>query len=291
MYKENEKINIILTKEMAKQLNALSKLGFNNPIDMITSLVFESKEYDNFKKLKGNRETSNSNVTSKIKLLEKNGFKSSSPILINQEGEILDGQHRTEASKSLGIPLKFTVDYNINKDTAIKEIIDLNNSSKKWQSIDYVNAYAEKGNKEYKLLKQCLESNNINLSKFAILYQGHQCPAFLRQLPNGDFKFEVKKAEYAIKTFLEIKELEDLVPSNYKSLIRMEKFANSFYLLKQDKSFDFEILKKQFNNLYFDKLSRGKDITYSLFLVYNYNRRTKKAIFDPITNSSANKII
>lgn len=64
-YKAGEKYNVTLNREMAAQLNALQELGFNENNCVLTSLVFQTAEYDKLNKLLGNRTIKKTNVKAK----------------------------------------------------------------------------------------------------------------------------------------------------------------------------------------------------------------------------------
>ena len=56
-----------------------------------------------FKKIKGNRIVNKSNLNAIITSMEQQQLVS--PIMINEKFEIIDGQHRFEACKELGLPV------------------------------------------------------------------------------------------------------------------------------------------------------------------------------------------
>ena len=89
-YKEGDRCKINLTKEMADQLNLLEELGFTPQNCKVASFTFESKQYDLLTKLLGNRTVVDKNVDHKKELLEKNGFKSTNPVIINKDGQMID---------------------------------------------------------------------------------------------------------------------------------------------------------------------------------------------------------
>lgn len=115
--------------------------------DKIAMNVFYTKDYTKFKHLDGNRN---------IVLPHLNRLKSSiekkylfSPILINEKHEIIDGQHRFEICKELGLPIY----YIMKKGYSLNEVQILNSNLRNWSNEDYMNGYIELGLHDYELFK------------------------------------------------------------------------------------------------------------------------------------------
>lgn len=109
----------------------------------IVSRIYQSKDYGIFKQLNGNRIVDRLHVTRlKESFQEKYLI---SPILVNENYQIIDGQHRFEAAKELNYPVYFFfVD-----GYRLPEVQILNTHSKNWHKIDYLNAYCDLGNETY----------------------------------------------------------------------------------------------------------------------------------------------
>lgn len=105
--------------------------------------VYSTTDYNLFKSLKGNR------VVNKLHIRRlRESFKSNyllSPIIVNEHYEIIDGQHRFEAAKELGLP----VNYIVCGGYSLREVQVLNTNMKNWKSEDYLNAYCDLGYPEY----------------------------------------------------------------------------------------------------------------------------------------------
>jgi hypothetical protein len=109
----------------------------------VVNQVNQTNDYEMFKTLEGNRHVNKLHVNRL-----KESFKTAyllSPILINQRNEIIDGQHRFEAAKSLSLP----VNYIICNDYGLKEVQILNTNMKNWKKEDYLNAYCDLKHPEY----------------------------------------------------------------------------------------------------------------------------------------------
>lgn len=118
----------------------------DNPDVKIVDCIYETKNYDIFKKMPGNRDVTKINYLKKS--MKENGFMNC-PIIVNEDMEVSDGQHRLEAAKALGIPVKFV----IQKYVELKETITLNTGQKNWTTKDFLSSIAL-NNKDFKRFEQ-----------------------------------------------------------------------------------------------------------------------------------------
>lgn len=275
-YIAGDKCQICLSKEMAAQLNLLEELGFTPDTCKITSFVFESKEYDLLTKLLGNRTITLKNVDNKKELLEKNGFKSTNPVIVNTDGQIIDGQHRRLASEQLGIEYKFTIDVSTDVKDSLQTTIELNNSGKPWTTTDYINAFAENGNEEYKKLIKLLEELDLGYNRGLILYHSNIMNRDTRNgIKEGHFRYDENKAELARQRKKEVNALVELVNPRYKKLIMSEPFCKAYLELTKKENFKYKILKDQFEKMRYTDLDR-RNLSESLVNVYNIQRRINR---------------
>ena len=109
--------------------------------------IYKTKDYTLFKQLEGNRGISRGRINGIIRSIQKVGY-ITNPIIINENFEIIDGQGRFEACKSLGLPVL----YLIHKGAGLDECVSMNVSMKNWETMDFINSYAEQGNVYYQQL-------------------------------------------------------------------------------------------------------------------------------------------
>jgi len=69
--------------------------------------VYETNDYSQFKKLKGNRDVTEEHVQMLMKSFKQGDVKK--PIVVNEKMEIIDGQARLEVKKRLGLPVQFVI--------------------------------------------------------------------------------------------------------------------------------------------------------------------------------------
>ena len=121
--------------------NKKFKLGAQPTID--PRQVDVTSDYEVFQRMPGNRQVSENHI---LRLMEAMRIHDLfTPILVNQEFQVVDGQHRLEARRRLGLP----VPYYWTEGLGLPEVQKLNSTQKGWTNDDYVRAYIELGNQNY----------------------------------------------------------------------------------------------------------------------------------------------
>ena len=157
-------------------------------------------DYSIFKRAKWNRPVLEGKIRSIIESIQKHGvFEDKKIILVNDDYEIIDGQHRFEAFKRLGLPITYLIDY----EASINECASLNSTSTNWKLTDYINSFAsvEGDNKaSYRLLRNmnrkypllnhtviaCI-SNDVSNSLLRVNYDKE----IIDSIKNGTFEAKV----------------------------------------------------------------------------------------------------
>lgn len=119
-------------------MNKDRKIGFIN----------ETYEYEKFKKQKGNRDINKSTLRTLERSVREHGWKPV-PILVNENYEVCDGQHRLTYAREHNLPIP----YIIKEGLSPNDCIIINSKRKNWTTKDYVNHFAELGNSYYKRIK------------------------------------------------------------------------------------------------------------------------------------------
>ena len=114
-----------------------------------------SEDLGIFKLLKGNRPPNPHHVKRLASSIEKFGMLAN-PILVNEDYEIIDGQHRYLAAKETGSP----VYYIIAEGYALEQVHALNMNQKNWTAIEFLNGYADMGIEDYVILKKFLKRHS-----------------------------------------------------------------------------------------------------------------------------------
>lgn len=105
--------------------------------------VYETNDYTVFKSIDGNRNLNRLHIARLIKSFSEQYL--FSPILVNNDMAVIDGQHRLEAAKQLNLPIRY-IQCN---GYGLKEIHRLNTNMANWKKSDYLQGYCELKYPEY----------------------------------------------------------------------------------------------------------------------------------------------
>lgn len=117
----------------------------------VVNHVNTTNDYSVFNKIEGNRVVNKLHVERLKTSFSKNYLMS--PIIVNQKYQIIDGQHRFNAAKELGLPINFIVV----EGYGLKEVQTLNTNSKNWRKLDYLHAFCDLGYEEYLKMKEFMD--------------------------------------------------------------------------------------------------------------------------------------
>ena len=150
--------------------------------------VYESYDYKQFKLLNNNRDIRMSHVNKLMNSMKKNRL--ISPILINESGEIIDGQHRFEAQKLLELPIPFIVQNGYGTKEA--QILNINTSN--WQLTNWLKWYSKEGIKDYIVFKGFKDKYKFEIEQCSQILSG----SYNKDSFVGGF-FKVKDYNNAVK--------------------------------------------------------------------------------------------
>ena len=213
--------------------------------DKIRGYIYESNNYDAFRLLKNNREINEAVVRKIIKSVQNVGYVLS-PILVNENMEIIDGQHRFEAFKRLGL----TIVYCVQEGAGVKECQSLNIGQSNWRTMDFIKSYAGQGNENYVRLLHLLGENQRlgfdSVMLFVDSAKGKRPSAtggrMAKPLTSGEFTLSLDEYTVANARLESVKRL-GLVEMFKKSTLYARSFwgAISFVYMYASKYDDFDI--------------------------------------------------
>jgi hypothetical protein len=134
----------------------------NNPVYMI----HETKDYDKLHVDPSNRPIRPSHVQYLKSRIEYKNLLAENPIIVDADMNVLDGQHRLQAAKELGLPIYYIVSMTMVQ----RDVPSLNDTPRGWKLEDHLHHYKERGLPDYVALHRFVESNpEIHLSDAMIL--------------------------------------------------------------------------------------------------------------------------
>jgi len=190
--------------------------------------VLVTTDYAIFTFMKGNRNVNPFNLkriteSMKVRCLF-------SPILVNDNMEIVDGQHRFLAQKELKLPV-----YYINVgDYSTEEVHILNSNSSNWRRIDYLQGYIDMGLRPYIMLKEFMDLYPAlglkNALLIATLKLKNQEKTKSKYFESGNLKtFDIQYAKKVADMVYDYKTFYDGFNRNSFVLALSNIFANKNY--------------------------------------------------------------
>jgi hypothetical protein len=177
---------------------------------MDNAQVHKTSNYELFKFLGANRELGKGHVERLKKAFEERGnLTQVQPLLVNENMEIIDGQHRFLAAKELGEPIYYMVYPGL----GISDARTMNIMHKEWRTDDYAKSYADSGDASYRRYLQLREEFGATHSTIlAVTTEGLGKGAF-SAFRNGEYVLTPEGYEEAKEALGNLTQLEELVPS------------------------------------------------------------------------------
>ena len=120
--------------------------------------VYETKSYDEFHRLKDNRDVLENRIGKLIASMSERYI--CNPIIVNEKMQVIDGQGRFEARKSLGLPIHYIIVPGTTSDDCRR----MNKYNSIWTVLDFAKSYAKKGLKSYQLLLRACKMTGLPIN-------------------------------------------------------------------------------------------------------------------------------
>ena len=132
-----------------------------------TQKVFSTLHWKYFSFLKENRPINEGHILSLMDSFRKDGYLFTI-VYVNEQMQIIDGQHRFEAARRLKLPIYFMV----MPAWGIREVTVLNVNSRNWTMYDFLASYARAGNINYVRFKEFCDTHTFEITTNQILVLG-----------------------------------------------------------------------------------------------------------------------
>jgi hypothetical protein len=237
--------------------------------------ILKTTDYSIFKKHESNRDLNPSNLKRIMQSVKSQNLLQFRPILVDKEMKVIDGQHRLQVAKDLGIEIY----YHINKSSDHEDIVFLNAYQKQWEMKDFINYYISLGNKQYRAFEEYAKSKSLNVTEILRFMSGNEKDKTMRQkVKTGNLDFfndtNIAKANIKIAEYDSIMDIIKKYSVRSPRFIKTYKFKTGlFNFLSRD---DIDI--KTFLNKLTLKMEAIKECAthysyYSMFMdIYNYKR-------------------
>lgn len=237
-------------------------------------MIKKTKDYDMFKLTNINRADgiSHPRVQWLKQQIQRRNLLDMCPILVNKDMEIIQGQHRWQAAKELGVDLYYEI-----KELQATDILDLN-SSKSWKLKDYMNFWARQGNQNYIKLESFAKETGLAFEQSYRLCSGHGSKTPQRTIfQRGEFVFrEFKYKQRLGEIFDIIGKIKFL--KTYAIYIESARFFNSLLKVMDHENYVHDRMLMNLEKLC-DKIGpRATEKGYIELLCEIFNWRTTKRI-------------
>lgn len=156
----------------------------------IGDLTHTTSDYSKFKTLDGNRRVYHGHVQELVRSLEAHPeLLSVRPVLVNENFEIIDGQHFFEAAKFLKLPLTYVKYPGLTVETAQF----LNSTQRPWHAIDFARSYAISGNRQYQDFLKYLDEYGLGINPTITILQGYHSSSSNKNFRAGGFKIRADR--------------------------------------------------------------------------------------------------
>lgn len=127
-------------------------------MNKVIGYIYEEDDYSVFKRLSDNRDVLSARVNKLIASISERYI--CNPIIVNEKMEVIDGQGRFEARKSLGLPIHYIISEGATSDDCRR----MNKYNTRWSNLDFAKSYARKGLRPYILLLRICEETGLPVS-------------------------------------------------------------------------------------------------------------------------------
>lgn len=220
--------------------------------------VEHSTDYESFQLIHSNRKISPTFVQTLVNdPTFPEGYKYC-PTIVNDRLEIIDGQHRFMAAKTLGIPV-----YYLKKSGATtQDIKTLNSQQHKWEGVDYLNFYCLQGNENYIVLKTLRDKFSVPIYLINTMFQ------MMEEIEPHQYRYLFKRGELKLK---KKKQVEDCLTMilNTVNTIRVAAIKRSINIILSESYF------YAFAKIYTESIPLFKTVLERLKTYYTYLPMTR----------------
>jgi hypothetical protein len=199
-----------------------------------------STDYENFKLIEGNRPIDLCHVQEIINYIL-SGNEMLPMIMINEKGEIIDGQHRFSAWKASGKPIR----YYIQEGAGFNEMLLMNSEANTWKLEDYLSSGVSRQLPMYVTLNNMIKKYKLNISDLIVVMD----ELSKEQLGQSGRLKLFKQGKLNIENELEIINfLHDLYLFKENENFRSQAFVRAFLKLYVSDFYDSEYIRERAKN-------------------------------------------
>lgn len=175
--------------------------------------ILNTKDYDQFKTIVGNRNIDINHVNYLVKLNSKENLLHLFPGTVTKDGYLFDGQHRLEAAKANDWDFFYTVSEKTLAELGDTIVALTNTAQRRWNIKDYINYFMQHGKEQYIFLAQLMDTYKMSYTNLLSLISGS---SQTRSIRVGELKIFISEEEKQIVIDMldQYMILKDFVPSD-----------------------------------------------------------------------------
>lgn len=242
------------------------------PKSRLMNQVFQTKTYEMFKFREDNRQVKNRHVSKLTEKMLSKGWIKGSYVVINEKGEIIDGQHRILAAMKANVPINYIVE----RGAGFDEIRGNNQDKKNWGLSDHISGFVKDNNPNYIILDEFTKKFPDFRVTEALMFLTNSSNAVERSVfESGNFK--VKNKEIGEKWASQVIGLKQQFPRGYNKSIFVRAILK---LLSKKKEFNFDEFVRKVNLRPSMIHLCGTVEQYIMMIeeIYNYRRRNNEKV-------------
>ena len=228
-----------------------------------------SSDYKKFKFTDENRDIRSSNLEKLTKSVKTIDMSDYFPILVDENMEIIDGQHRFTVWKSLNMPIKFKVVKRADRSL----ISNINSAQAPWGVNDFIKNKAAIGNQNFVMLRDDMKKHKLTAMTIlsSILGIGH----YAQLVRNESLIYRKQESNQLALFMADVSMFRDF------SFGKMSRFYQAFALLRDHPRYDHATMEKQvkrWGHAHLNPQATHHGYLSDLIDVFNYSRPKDKQI-------------
>ena len=231
-----------------------------------------TNNYSKFKKIHSNRSLKTGILNKIERSMIENGLMLD-PIKVNEDWEVVDGQHRLHMAQELGLGIYYIVLKGIGK----KEMITQNSTGSMWNLRDFLGTYVKDGNPNYiKIQKFMYEFPMFSITDSCVFLNGGN-----QNIKGDTFRdgmYVAGSLNTARELAMNVMKLKDVYPLGYTRTVFVRTLLSTNLRNKDFTMEEFVKKSKVVPNEYFQIKGDRKGYKRMIEDIYNYKRRSSDKI-------------
>jgi hypothetical protein len=240
-------------------------------------ILLETTNYKIFKNIKGNRPVLQRHIGRLIASIGQKNLLQQNPIIVNERYQIIDGQHRLEAAKRLGLPIWYVV-----VDSGdLADAQRVNSYVRNWKPQDFLNSYVALDNPVYLKFKELLQVYKVSVKTILVFIYGHSDADTYDKFREGSLVITAEEFEKAERLLQAVDSLRPyFIDHGYKSTI----FHFALSRMDREGLVDNLIVKTQQSSPRYRRMATVKEWLRVFQDILNFKQKTNKVMLESLVN-------